>query len=46
MYHVSNLLQIIAIGPTTQAEMEKERITVFGTDTKPDPQSLLKIING
>ncbi|CAG2203007.1 UROS [Mytilus edulis] len=36
--------KIVALGPSTHSELEKESMEVFGTAEKPDPRSLLEVI--
>ncbi|XP_063434021.1 uroporphyrinogen-III synthase-like [Mytilus trossulus] len=36
--------KVVALGPSTHSELEKESMEVFGTAEKPDPLSLLEVI--
>ncbi|XP_076105072.1 uroporphyrinogen-III synthase-like isoform X2 [Mytilus galloprovincialis] len=36
--------KIVALGPSTHSELEKESMEIFGTAEKPDPQSLIEVI--
>lgn len=35
------LLQILAVGPTTEGELKKHNVPVYATLRRPDPQSLI-----
>ena len=35
------LLQILAVGPTTESELKKHNVPVYATLRRPDPQSLI-----
>ncbi|KAK6174345.1 hypothetical protein SNE40_017642 [Patella caerulea] len=37
--------KVAAIGPTTESELLQHGITIYGVAEKPDPESLLKILN-